>query len=125
MRRIAYRVLPALVAAGALSASGACVAQAGSVKAHTAATTIKVTAVDFKFKLSASSVKKPGKVIFKVVNKGQVNHDFSIDGKTSKLVSPGKSTTLTVKFAKKGSFYYECTVAGHASLGMKGYFTVK
>ena len=40
------------------------------------------------------------------------------------LLSPGKSATLTVKFTKKGSYYYECTVPGHAALGMKGYFKV-
>ncbi len=124
MRRIVYRALPALVAAGALFVSGSSMAQA-SVKAHAAAgTTIKVTAVDFKFKLSATSLKKPGAVTFKVTNKGATSHDFSIDHKTTKLLSPGKSATLSVKFSKKGSYYYECTVSGHAALGMKGYFKV-
>ena len=74
--------------------------------------------------LSTKTLKKPGSVTFKVTNKGHVPHNFQIDKKRTALLSPGKSATLTVKFAKKGSYYYECTVPGHAALGMKGYFKV-
>ncbi len=124
-RRIAFRALPALAVAAGLFVTGSSMASA-SVKAHAAAgTSVSVTASEYKFKLSATSVSKPGTVTFKIKNAGHVSHDFKIDNKTSKMLSPGKSTTLTVKFAKKGSFYYECTVPGHAALGMKGYFKVK
>ncbi|HEX3802292.1 MAG TPA: cupredoxin domain-containing protein [Solirubrobacteraceae bacterium] len=124
-RRIAFRALPALVSAAVVFAAGSSMASA-SVKAHAAATTsISVKATEYHFALSATSLKKPGTVTFKIKNAGHVPHDFKIDNKTSKMISPGKSTTLTVKFAKKGSFYYECTVPGHAALGMKGYFKVK
>lgn len=128
-RRIAFRALSTLASAGVLLVAGASIAdasvQAHSVKAHAAASTINVQASDYKFKLSSTSLSKPGMVTFKIVNKGQVQHDLKINGKTSKLIGPGKSTTLSVKFAKKGSYYYECTVPGHAELGMKGYFKVK
>jgi uncharacterized cupredoxin-like copper-binding protein len=120
------RALPALASAAVLFTAGASMAQA-SVKAHpaAAATKIKVAASEYKFVLSTKTLKKPGTVIFTVTNKGHIAHDFSIDHKTSKLLTPGKSTTLTVKFAKKGSYMYVCTVEGHAALGMKGTFTVK
>jgi uncharacterized cupredoxin-like copper-binding protein len=124
MRRIAFRALPAFASAAILFVAGASMAQA-TVKAHPAAATISVAASEYKFVLSSKSASKPGTVTFKITNKGHIAHDFEIDHKTSALLSPGKSTTLTVKFAKAGSYPYECTVSGHAALGMKGTFTVK
>jgi len=116
--------VPAVLAALTLSAVAApALAQAEPV-AHAAATTINVTAINFKFKLSASSA-KPGTVTFKITNKASgISHDFQIDGHTSKMVAGGKSTTLTVKFSKAGSYNYKCTVPGHAALGMKGSFKI-
>jgi nitrite reductase (NO-forming) len=97
-----------------------------ATKAHTAAaTSVSVAAVEYKFKLSKTSISKPGTVTFKVTNKGKEPHDFKIDNKQTALLEPGKSATLTVKFAKKGGYAYLCTVPGHAQLGMKGTFTVK
>ena len=121
--RSMFRVVPMLASAAVLLVPGASMAQA-AVKAHPAAGTITVAASEYKFKLSATSVKKPGSVTFKVTNKGHVPHNFKIDGKVTSMISPGKSATLTVTF-KKGAFPYECTVPGHAALGMKGTFTVK
>lgn len=122
MRRITLRAIPALISAMLLFVVGSAVAEAAA--AHAAATTtVSVTAIDFKFKLSAASLKKPGRVTFKVTNKGHTQHDFQIDKKKTKLLSPGKSATLTVTL-KKGSYAYECTVPGHAALGMKGTFKV-
>jgi uncharacterized cupredoxin-like copper-binding protein len=118
-----FRIVPMFASAAVLFVPGASMAQA-AVKAHPAAATITVAASEYKFKLSATSLKAPGSVTFKVTNKGHVPHDFSINKKKTPLLSPGKSATLTVKFAKKGSYYYDCTVPGHAALGMKGYFKV-
>ncbi len=128
--RIAFRALTTLASSAVLFTAGASIAdasvQAHSVKAHAAsATTITVAASEFKFKLSKSSLSKPGTVNFKVTNKGSVPHDFKINGKKTTLLSPGKSQTLKVAFKKKGSYPYLCTVTGHAALGMKGTFTVK
>jgi uncharacterized cupredoxin-like copper-binding protein len=94
--------------------------------AHQSGTTVTVTAgkpSEFHFTLSTSSA-KAGPVTFKVTNSGTIPHDFSIDGKKTALLSPGKSATLTVT-VKKGSNPYECTVAGHAAAGMKGVFKGK
>jgi uncharacterized cupredoxin-like copper-binding protein len=86
-----------------------------------AASSVNVTAgkpTEYKFTLSAKSV-KAGKVTFKVTNRGKIPHDFSIAGKTTALLKPGKSASLTVTL-KKGSSAYKCTVPGHAQAGMKG-----
>jgi uncharacterized cupredoxin-like copper-binding protein len=89
--------------------------------AYAATTHVTVTAgkpSEMRFTLSRSSV-KAGTVVFKIVDKGKLAHDFSIAGHTAKKVRPGKTTTLTVKL-KKGTYTYKCTVPGHAAAGMKG-----
>jgi uncharacterized cupredoxin-like copper-binding protein len=87
-----------------------------------AATTVTVTMKEFKFTLSKTKVAH-GTITFKLVNKGKLPHDFSISGKKSKLISPGKTGKLTVTL-KKGKLAYKCTVPGHAAAGMKGKLTV-
>jgi uncharacterized cupredoxin-like copper-binding protein len=94
----------------------------GSTSSKTVA--IKVTATEFKFALSKRSVPKGTTVIFKVTNKGKIEHDFKIGLKKTKLLKPGQSATLKVKFLKKGKIRYLCTVKGHAAVGMKGTFGV-
>jgi uncharacterized cupredoxin-like copper-binding protein len=93
--------------------------------ASAATTTVQVKAGEFFFKLSKSSIAKPGTVVFTVKNAGHLAHDFKIAGKKTALIQPGKSATLKVKFAKAGKYAYLCTVAGHAAAGMKGRFTVR
>jgi uncharacterized cupredoxin-like copper-binding protein len=115
---------------GVLAALGllASVVLAGPASATTHATAkpvkITVTASEFKFKLSKTSVPAGTTVIFTVKNAGKIGHNFKIDGKTTKLLATGKSQKLTVKFPKKGKFAYLCTVPGHSKLGMKGTFGV-
>jgi uncharacterized cupredoxin-like copper-binding protein len=98
------------------------------------AVTVKVTAgkpTEFGFQLLPKTVKH-GAVIFKVTNRGTIQHDFKIcaspkggkanacTGKKTKLLNPGASTTLTYTFKKKGTYEYLCTVPSHAAAGMKG-----
>jgi uncharacterized cupredoxin-like copper-binding protein len=89
---------------------------------------ITVTAGEFYFKMTKASISKPGTVIFTVINKGTIAHDFVFQApglhKGTKLLQPKQKTTLTVKFTKKGSFYYLCTVPRHAQEGMAGSFKV-
>ena len=63
-------------------------------------------------------------MVFTVVNKGKISHDFKIAGKKTPTLNPGKMATLRVMFTKKGRFPYLCTLPGHASAGMKGVFSV-
>ena len=89
------------------------------------ATTVQVKGGEFFFKLSTKSVAKPAKITFVFKNAGHVLHDFSIHGKKTPLIQPGKTAKLVVSFTKKGKYGYLCTVPGHAQAGMKGTFTVR
>jgi len=112
------------LAVAALTAGGFALAPgraAGTTRVKT--TTITVAASEFKFKLSKKTA-PVGTVVFKVVNKGKIAHNFKIDGKKTPLLKPGKSATLKIAFKKKGRFSYLCTVPGHAALGMKGVFAI-
>jgi uncharacterized cupredoxin-like copper-binding protein len=119
-----------VIPAGASTAVGASTA----AKAAASSTTVQVTAgkpSEFKFTLSVKSV-KTGTVIFKLSNKGALSHSFKVcssskggtadscTGKTTPTIAPGKTATLSVTFAKAGSYEYLCTVPGHAAAGMKG-----
>jgi uncharacterized cupredoxin-like copper-binding protein len=108
----------------AISVATAALLVALPATAKRQATTVTVTEgiPEFAIKLSAKSV-KAGPVTFKVVNKGNLPHDFKIAGKKTKLISPGGSATLSVTL-KKGKAPYECAVSGHAAAGMKGVLTV-
>ena len=107
-------LLLSLVAAVGLTFASVALSQTQAKKAST----VSVTAKEFSFTLSAKFV-KAGAVAFKVVNKGKLPHNFSISGKTTAMLAPGKSATLTVVLGK-GSKPYLCTVPGHAAAGMKG-----
>jgi uncharacterized cupredoxin-like copper-binding protein len=112
-----------VAACAAVVVPGAGSAVAAQSHAAASKATVTVTATEFKFKLSKTSAPK-GSVTFKVVNKGKAPHDFKIAGKKTPQIAPGKSASLTVKFAKVGKFAYLCTIPGHAAAGMKGKFTV-
>jgi uncharacterized cupredoxin-like copper-binding protein len=121
---VSRRTFTLIAACAAVLVPGAGSALAApSHHAAKSATTITVTATEFKFKLSKASVPK-GSVTFKLVNKGKVPHDFKINGKKTPTIAGGKTASITVKFAKAGKFPYLCTIPGHAAAGMKGSFTV-
>jgi uncharacterized cupredoxin-like copper-binding protein len=106
--------------------AGAALALVASGASAPAATVVSVTAgkpSELKFTLSKKSVAK-GKVTFKVVNKGVLEHDFKIGGKKTARLKAGKTATLTVTL-KAGKAPFLCTVPGHAAGGMKGTITVK
>jgi uncharacterized cupredoxin-like copper-binding protein len=109
-------------AAAALVAAFALAGPALATAAHRTST-VKVTATEFKFKLSPATA-KAGSVTFSIVNKGKLAHDFMIAGKKSRLVKPGKTGKLTVRL-KAGKYPYKCTVPGHAAAGMKGTLSVR
>jgi plastocyanin len=95
--------------------------------AHAAAVqrvTVKMT--EYHFRLSTSTVHR-GTVVFTIYNKGQIQHDFSIQKlqKVSALVQPGQKTTMRVTFKRAGTYYYLCTVGAHVQYGMFGNLHVK
>jgi uncharacterized cupredoxin-like copper-binding protein len=110
-------------AAALLAVVAVVAAPALAARSHTTRTAVTVTATEFHFKLSKTSVPH-GSVTFTVVNKGKLSHDFKIGGKKTPLIKPGKSAKLTVTL-KAGKAAYLCTVPSHAAAGMKGTLTVK
>ena len=85
---------------------------------------VTVSMTEFKFALKPKTAKK-GAVVFTVVNKGTVAHDFKIAGKKTRNVAAGKRTTLRITFKKAGRYPYLCTLPSHAPAGMKGVLVVK
>jgi hypothetical protein len=45
-------------------------------------------------------------VIFTVINRGSVAHDFKIARKKTRLIAPHKRATLKVVFRRKGRYVY-------------------
>jgi uncharacterized cupredoxin-like copper-binding protein len=110
--------------AGIFATSGGASTSGGvAAKAAEKTSRVTVTGTEFKFKLSKRSV-PTGTVIFTVVNRGKIAHDFKIAGKKTPLLLPGKKATLRVNIKKKGRYGYICTLVGHASAGMKGVLAV-
>ena len=102
----------------------------GTHGAALATTTIQVIAHNSSFSFSPPTRTAPrGIVIFKVTNPEATNHagyrhDFSINGRTTPLLSVGQSATLRVTFLKPGRYPYKDTIDHHAQFGMKGFFTI-
>lgn len=85
---------------------------------------VKVVMTDFAFALSKKSVVH-GKVVFRVVNTGEIVHDFKIAGKKTPIFTTGQSGLLRVAFKKPGRYPFVCTVPGHIAAGMKGKLIVR
>jgi glucose/arabinose dehydrogenase len=109
------------VVASCVVAGSAC---AGALAFSQATVTIRVDAKDFAFSLSRRSVPAGTTVRFAVRNRGNVPHDFVIGGKRTKVLQHGGRQTLTVRFTRKASIRFVCSIPGHAKLGMKGVFAV-
>ena len=87
-------------------------------------TTVKVVMTDYDFALSKKRLVH-GKVVFRVVNTGEVIHDFKIAGKKTPIFTNGQSGLLRVAFKKPGRYPFVCTVPGHIAAGMKGTLIVR
>jgi uncharacterized cupredoxin-like copper-binding protein len=119
-----FRVATLGLAAAALALALALPALAHPSRSASTVTVLAGKGSPFHFAVSPSAVKH-GTVTFTVKNVGTgLPHDFSINGKKTPQIQPGKSATLTVTFAKAGKYPYKCTVPGHAAAGMKGTLTV-
>jgi plastocyanin len=87
---------------------------------------VTVTMTNYHFKLSKTTGYKHGVAYtFKTINKGSAFHNFDIQGiKATKVISQGKTSSMTVTFKKAGKFQYICDVPRHAELGMAGFLKV-
>jgi glucose/arabinose dehydrogenase len=77
------------------------------------ATTVKVTVGGQRCALSTKKVPL-GTVVFHVENDGATSDAFVVAGRKSRLLRPGRSTTITVRFTKAGSYPYRCTATKKA-----------
>jgi uncharacterized cupredoxin-like copper-binding protein len=114
----AVGVLVSLVAGSASAAPAA--PQATKV------TNVRVVMTEYSFTLSKSIVPR-GRVVFTVINNGDLGHDFVISAlnKKTPVLASGGRRTLVVNFTKRGRFLYLCAVGEHFFHGMKGYLRVK
>ena len=111
----------ALVLVLAAAVAGLAPARTASAGPTVTVTRVTVNMYEYRFALSVKKV-RVGTVIFTVVDKGALAHDFSIQKlqKVSALVQHGGHTTLRVTFKKPGTYYYLCTVGAHVQYGMFG-----
>lgn len=115
------RVLAAAPLVVALVAAG----PAASLHAPSAPpATVKVVMTDYDFALSKKRIVH-GKAVFRVVNTGEVIHDFKIAGKKTPILTKGQLGFLRVALKKPGRYLFVCTVPGHIAAGMKGVLTVR
>ncbi|MDX6438772.1 MAG: Copper binding protein plastocyanin/azurin family [Gaiellaceae bacterium] len=121
MRRFIGGLVMAVLVAAALVAG--IVAPGSRASSDVTTTKVKVTASEFKYVLSRKAAPK-GTIVFTLVNKGKLPHDFKIAGKRTAKIGPGKTATLKVTIATKSKRPYLCTIPGHAAAGMKGVFAV-
>jgi len=110
-----------LVALAAVLALGACSSSSKASEPTKTVTDGKITIDAFDIHFDVGTIKTtagPLEVTF--TNKGALEHTFTIEGTDLDLkANAGKTDTGTVTL-EKGTYKYECTVAGHAQQGMKG-----
>lgn len=112
----------ASLAAGvlALTAAFACTGAAST----RASSTVEVTLGDFEIRLSTGVV-EPGRVTFRVLNRGNVSHDFAVDGRRTSPLAHGQGETLTIDLSKAGGYRFLSDLPGQAQLGMTGVLEVR
>jgi plastocyanin len=116
-----YLLLPAALLI-VIAAFAAISLGASKPTANAAATSVSVSAKEFRFTLNRTRAPH-GSVAFRLTNRGRLPHDFRINGRKTRVISRGRSATLTVTL-RRGSYRYICTVSGHADQGMRGTFRV-
>jgi plastocyanin len=103
----------------------------GSNPAASDSKTFNVSATEFAYTPNTFNAKPGDKLIFKVTNKGTVEHTLviqSLDGSTelAKLsVQPGETKSLDFTAKDAGIYPIVCDIAGHKAAGMTGTLTVK
>jgi uncharacterized cupredoxin-like copper-binding protein len=123
-RRVRLFLIAACTAAAMLPLRPAQARPLAGTEARSTAPQVTVVMKEFRFVLSTRSV-RTGTVVFRLVNRGHVAHDFKMAGKKSALIAPTRRGVLRVVFRRAGSYPYVCTVPGHAQAGMKGVLRVR
>jgi uncharacterized cupredoxin-like copper-binding protein len=92
---------------------------------------LTITAKEYSYDgLNAFTARAGETVAFSMHNAGEKEHEFEVlDAKGDALgevgpTKPGATGTVTLTFAKAGTYRYVCGVEDHEQRGMKGTFTV-
>ena len=93
----------------------------GASKATKTATNGAITIDAFDVHYDIGTIKTAaGPLTVTLDNKGAIDHTFKIEGTPLTLkAGGGKSASGTVTL-KPGTYSFECTIPGHAAMGMKG-----
>jgi uncharacterized cupredoxin-like copper-binding protein len=83
---------------------------------------IAVSGTEFAFALTPDDV-KPGVVVFRLKNDGQIGHDLKIEGPggvdaKTPVIDPGATAAVEVEL-QDGEYELYCTVPGHREGGME------
>lgn len=88
--------------------------------------TVAITATEFKFDPSAISVSAGSAVTISLTNNGTIEHDFTIDALSTKvLVKAGETGEAELKGLAAGTYDFYCSIPGHKEAGMVGTLEVK
>ncbi len=126
-KRIALFALAGMLLIALLAACGS----GGSKPAANNAKNFTVTSTEFAYSPNSFNAKVGDKIMFKVTNKGTVEHTLvvqSLDGSSelAKLsVQPGETKSLEFAPKEAGTYPIVCDIAGHKEAGMQGTLTVK
>src|SRR5918911_393455 len=120
------------ILAPAVIALAACGGGSGAKKATSSPNpprqTVEVAEREFSIQPNAIRLSQQGTYVFRVTNNGKITHAFAIEGngvdEKSADVQPGKTVSITVRLAKKGTYQAYCPIDGHRSKGMLATITV-
>ena len=118
-----FRLLSSLlVAVSAAFVLGACSSSNKTSEPTKTVTDGKITVESFdSFHFDVGTIKTTaGPLQVTLVNKGGMEHTFTIKNTDLDLKANGHETKTGTVTLQKGTYQYECTIPGHAQAGMKG-----
>lgn len=126
--RITYAPLAvgaAMLAALAVVGCGGEEATPAPTPAPTPEPAIEVDASEFSYDPAAITISSQGSSTIRLVNKGIVEHDLTIDELTFQIAVPiGETAEGTLTDVPPGTYKFYCTVPGHEVNGMVGELVV-
>lgn len=80
---------------------------------------VRVTMSEWAFSVAPRRV-PPGRVTFRITNRGTIQHNFAIAGTRTRRLSPGRTVVIHLTFRRVGERPFLCTLNSHAEAGMRG-----
>src|SRR5689334_2912097 len=119
--RLPRRLAALAVATFAVFAFGACSSSGGSKEPAKTVTNGEITVEAFDIHFNVGDINTTaGPLKVTLVNKGALEHTFEVKGTGFELKAKAGETKTGTVTLQKGTYDYECTIAGHAQQGMKG-----